>query len=62
MKYKNECAYKDICNNFNCKNCELKYIPYDKLIAVQIKRDANKSRAIQEQNDYDLAQEILARK
>ena len=62
MKYKNECAYKDICNNFNCKNCELKYIPYDKLIAVQIKKDANKSKPIQEQNNYDLAQEILARK
>jgi hypothetical protein len=62
MKNRIDCAYKDICNSSNkCTNCQLRNAPYDKTIAVQIKRD-NKNKQIEEQNRYDLAQEILNRR
>lgn len=61
MKNRVDCAYKNVCNGNKCRTCELRNIPYDKLIAYQLKIDNRKAKE-EEENRIALANEVLAKK
>lgn len=61
MKNRVDCAYKNVCNGNHCRSCELRHVPYDKIIAYQLKIDNRKAKE-EEQNRVDLANEVLAEK
>ena len=64
MKYRNQCVYKNVCNSSyqRCRSCELKFAPYDLNIAMQLKRDKEKSRYKFEDDRQALAADIMAQK
>lgn len=64
MKYKNECVYKNVCHcsNQRCRSCQLKFAPYDKKIAIQLKKESEKSKFKFEDDREALAADVLAKK
>lgn len=64
MKYKNECVYKNVCNGCNqrCRSCQLKFAPYDKKIALQLEKEAQRSKHKYDDDREALAADILANK
>ena len=61
MKNRVDCAYRNFCNGNQCRTCELRNIPYDKLIAYQLKIDNRKAKE-EEEDRIALANEVLAKK
>ena len=61
MKNRVDCAYKNVCNGNHCRSCELRNIPYDKVIAYQLKIDNRKAKE-EEEDRIALANEVLAKK
>lgn len=61
MKNRVDCAYRNVCNGNQCRTCELRNIPYDKLIAYQLKIDNRKAKE-EEEDRIALANEVLAKK
>ncbi len=64
MKYRNKCVYKNVCSGTTgrCKNCELKFAPYDLNIAAQLKKEKERSRYKYEDDRQALALEVLIQK
>lgn len=64
MKYKNECAYRNVCNGNcqRCRSCQLKFAPYDKNIAIQLKKESQRSKHKYDDDREALAADILAKK
>ena len=64
MKYRNQCVYKNVCNNNSqrCRSCELKFAPYDLNIAMQLKRNKERSRYKFEDDRQALAVDIIVQK
>lgn len=61
MKTRINCAYKNICCGNNCRNCELRNVPYDKHIAYQLKIDARREKLLEEDRAA-LAKEVMKKK
>jgi hypothetical protein len=64
MKFKNECVYKNVCNGCNqkCRSCQLKFAPYDKSIAAQLKKEIQKSKHKFDDDREALAADIMCMK
>ena len=64
MKYKNECVYKNVCNGCNqrCRSCQLKFAPYDKKIAIQLEKEAARSKFKFDDDRQALAEDIMKNK
>lgn len=64
MKYRNQCVYKNVCNGTTgrCKNCALKFAPYDLNIAAQLKKEKERSKYKFDDDRIALAADIMAQK
>lgn len=64
MKQRNNCVYKNVCHAGcqRCRSCQLQFAPYDKNIALQLEKEAAKSRFKFEDDRQALAADILAQK
>lgn len=64
MKQRNNCVYKNVCHAGcqRCRSCQLKFAPYDKNIALQLEKEAARSKFKFDDDRQALAADILEQK